>query len=534
MIRTSHVIAAVLLLAGCTEDRPQGYEQPLSVVGPVETATGFAFLHRTFQELMLITPSYVAGELDFQTDRIPVGRQPLSLVLTPDLEVGLVINAGDQTLSIIDLVGLKVVEQELPSDYDSLTVSPDSRFVVAHYRDAQSGGSGEFVFRNQNEITVFDLYPGGRTEGERLSEIESRVLSLRSSPLGFDFIPPFTIQGQTHHLLVVRAESALTLVDMTAESPVDLQRRLFFVPETSERTLLPLRILSTQDDPADELDMRLFVLTSGSQDIFEISILPPLEGDDQALNLSINQFPGGPSPVEMISYIDRRDEQKLLVLNGATRELVVVDVQTGNTTDLDIDWTVTHAVQYLLPDPDTGVEQQWALLYTPSTYTVLYVNLSTIEDRGSRAIIPRTLSRPIQSIHLVPAGGATKAIVVHSGSTALSVLDLAHHFDIPLPGSATLSNIAFSASGDYLFTTVAEVAVLVLIELENGHPTQINLPEAGGRLAVLTYPQVILVDHMAEEGRVTLLNGVEPDENTRLTINGLFLEELFAQAGRGL
>jgi hypothetical protein len=161
---------------------------------------------------------------------------------------------------------------------------------------------------------------------------------------------------------------------------------------------------------------------------------------------------------------------------------------------------------------------------------VLFVNLDQVESRGIRAITSLALDRPVGSVSMVDSPGADKAIVVHSGSTALSVIDLSQRFDMTLPGSATLQNTAFSAGGDYLFTTVAERAVLAIIELANGHPSQVDIPEPGGQLAVMRNPQVILVDHGAPEGRFTLLDGVSPSEATAVTVEGLFLKDVFGHA----
>lgn len=532
LLRWSSVCLVGVLLLGCGEDRPDFYEEPLEVVGPLAVHKRFVYLDQSSGELVFVSPEFDGAELVVRTHHIDVGERPLGLQSSEDGRLVVTINGDDQTLSVVDVVSLVESRFELPSDYDAVTIGPNGRFLIAHYEDASAGGAGDSVFRNANEITIFDLDPDGEGGAEPLADATRSVISLRSSPLAFDFAPIFEVDGMEHHVLVVHAVSALTLVDMTATDEINRQRRIFFVPEDSTERLIPRRVLFTEDDTADDFDMKMFVLTSNAQDIFEVSILPPLPTDEADLALSINQFPAGRTPVEMAYYTDRQGDSKLLVLNGSSRELVIVDVETGNTTELDIDWTISQVLQFELANPTTGAIERGALLYAPSSQIVVFVDLETVEDRGTRALTSLVLSRPVQSIEMLPVIGTDKAIVVHSGSTALSVLNLARHFDIPLPGSATLRNVAFSPTGDRLFTTVAELPVLAAIELENGHPSQIDIPDPGGPIAVLADPQVILVDHEAVEGRMTLINGVDPRAETSLTVEGLFFEGLLERGPR--
>ncbi len=527
------LLVSTLLGAGCGEDRPDYFESAFELLGPFAADGRFVYVNQTVDELLVITPDFEGRDLAYGLARVDVGADPFNIQLSSDGSLLFSMNAGDQTLSIVRMSDLQEERFELPSDYDALTISPSGRFVVAHYADASAGGAGNSVFRNQNEITIFDLNPEAEEGGEPLDQVDVRVLSLRSSPLGFDFAPPFSVDGKTHYMLVVRSVSALAMIDMTAEDEINEQRRLFFVPQESTERLVPTRVLFSEDDPGDDFDMKMWVLTTNAQDIFEVSILPPDAEDETELALSINQFPAGRSPVEMVSYVDRRGEPKLLILNG--RRLVVVDVATGNSTDIDVNWQLNSALTYQLVDDESGELSAGALLYQPGEPTVVFADLESLEDRGTRALTPLALSRSVQSIQMLPAVGNDKAIVIHSGETALSVLNLARRFDIPLPGSATLANTAFSAAGDRLFTTVSEVPVLATIELQNGHPSQIDIPEPGGAIAVMSDPQVILVDHLADEGRITLLNGVEPALETGITLDGLFLDNIFtlAASGRG-
>jgi hypothetical protein len=525
--RIQWVAAALLALGvGCVEDRPAWLDQPAQMAGPLVVDGRFGYLNRTFGELVFLTPAYSGDRLTVRFDRLEVGAAPLGAAVSPDGELVFTISATEQTLSIVDVNALEERRFELPSDYDALVISPDSRYVVAHFANAAQGGSGDAVFRNQNEITIFDLEAGGA----RFAQVDARVLSLRSSPLGFDFAPAFSLNGETRRLLVVRATSALTLIDLLATHPDDVQRRVFFVSADSTRQLVPQRIIFTQDDPADDRDMRMFVLTTNAQDIFEVSLRPPTGDSERALSLSLNQFPAGPSPVEMIDFIDPSGAQKLVVLNGSNRKLVVVDVASGNTTDVDLAWTVSRAVPYTLANEDTGQPEHWAVLYAPNQLSaVLFVHLDQLESRGSRALTPLVLSRVVADVRIVDRPDAETAVVLHGGGNALSVLNLRRHFDIPLPGSATLRNTAFSADGRLLFTTVAERNVLAVIELDNGHPYQVELPDPGGALVVLGEPQVILVDHGDGEGRATLLDGLDPSRPAR-TVEGFLLETLLDEA----
>ncbi len=74
--------------------------------------------------------------------------------------------------------------------------------------------------------------------------------------------------------------------------------------------------------------------------------------------------------------------------------------------------------------------------------------------------------------------------------------------------------------------------VLASIELETGHPSQIDITQPGGQISILNDPQVLLIDHGAAEGRITLMNGVEPDPETSALGNAIFCEDLGGLAER--
>ncbi len=532
MWRRVCICLCIASLGACGDDRVEVFEGALDVVGPVAVDKRFVYLNQSAGELLFVTPGFEGADLTFTTAHRVVGSDPVGIHTSDDGELIYVINGGDQTLSIVEVQTMEEHRFELPSDYDTVTVDPTGRFVVAHYRDASAGGSGDSVFRNENGITVFDIDPDGVGGEDRLEQVDSTVLSLRSSPLGFDFAPPFEVDGIEHHILVVHAQSALALVDMTASDEVNRQRRLFFVPEDSTEVLLPQTVLFTEDDTSDDSDMKMFVLTSNARDIFEVSILPPGVEDETELALSINQFPAGRTPVEMAYFTDLENEKKLLVLGGSSREMVVVDIATGNTTDLSVDWDLSESLTYQLVDEDTGQVTNHALLWSPNGRTLIFADLDELESRGTRALTALVLSRAIASIDMLPGVGADKAIVVHSGHSAISVLDLPRKYDIPLPGSATLENLAFSPGGDRVFVTVAELPVMASIELATGHPSQIDITQPGGQIAILDDPQVLLIDHGADEGRITLMNGVEPDPETSALGNAIFFEDLVGLAER--
>jgi hypothetical protein len=240
---------SLLLAQGCTEQRPAGFVDNIVISGPLAAGNRFVYVNRTFDELVVMQASTEGGEPDAEIRHLPLGDGPLSPIVSPDEALVLTINGGDQTASLVRLDDLSEYRFDLPSDYDSARFSSDGRFVVTYFGNAAAGGSSDSVFRNQNEITVLDLNPSGAPGGFDGSQVDTQVLSLRSSPLGFDFAPPFTIDGVTHQLLVVHAISALTLVEPAAEAEQDRQRRLFFVPEQSTTELIPRRIIFTADIP---------------------------------------------------------------------------------------------------------------------------------------------------------------------------------------------------------------------------------------------------------------------------------------------
>ena len=322
------------------------------------------------------------------------------------------------------------------------------------------------------------------------------------------------------HFAVAIAASAVSFVDLTTESEVDRQRLVPLAEPSSGRTLVPQRVLFSSDDRSDPNDMTAFVLASGSPEIFAVDLLPADPATGRMLQPAINQVAGGVSPAQMHPFqIGGRD--KLLVVDGGSNEVIVIDVPTSSATHIELERTVRGAL--LWDQVEAGDVRPRALFYSPGTNLVYFAELEAIERQGMGALRPMSLGRAVESIERAEVTGAAKAVARYSSGQGLEIINLETRAVVPIPASVTLG--PFALAGDRLFTVTPYLEKLVAVDLLTGAPAEIEIPAAGTSVTVAG--DHVLVTHDEPGGWVSLYEAANFSDGPTTEIYGFFLEGLF-------
>ncbi len=504
------------------EPSPNLVGRGFELIGPVKTSAGVAYRVPAADRITLLRTN--GGNATVQ--HIPTPDNPSLMRVTPDGNTLLVLSPTAQRLVAINVQDSSRQVFDLGSPFTSLELSPDGRFAIAF---AAGAGDGSAIVQNNNEMAVIDLSvePG---------ELNPQLLALRSlgsRPYAIEFAPPFTVQGQERRMALILSDNYVTLLELDGfdpENPNANEILIPFVQEGDARQLRTERVLWTDDDPGEDDDFFAFLLVAGSDDIISLNLLPGEAFDElnnrPRIKPSLNQLTGGRTPVSMDLFETSDGRKKLLSLNRTSRDLAVIDVATSDTTIIPLEAPVEQALVFQAINRDNDRQEPFALLYSANQAlrTVLFVELETVEVRRTRAISPLNLDRNIASLTMTP--DPTRALVVHEGLGAVSILNLERRFVTPLDLTSTVSDFDFDGD-ERLLTILNGLPFVAFIDLSNGHPTSVELDMAARSMAVIPETNTIVVDHGEELGGVTLLPLAEPTRENARILWGFGVDNLF-------
>ena len=508
-VLATFVVAACF--AGC-EDQfdPGGYS---TLEAPVAVGDRFVQLDVTHRDLWFFTPGDGRRQLDISQLELP--HTPHSLHPMPDGRLA-VLTQDEPGLYVVGADGPSIdASFELGAGYDALAISPDSRFVIAHFAP-NSAGTDDAILFTANQITIIDL-------GDGETEPSAREFTLADrAPLRFEFAPTLTLTDPDVPLYyaVAIAESAVSVIDLTTENEADRQRIIPLTEPASGRTLVAQDILFSTDDPSDPFDVTMFVLASGSAEIFAIDLLPADPATGRMLQPAINQISGGSRPESMHAF-QSVGRDKLLVLDSGARQLSVVDVPTSSVTAISLDRSITGALVW--DQVISGEVRPRALLYSPGSSIVYFAELDALERQGTGALRAVSLGQPVGTIEAVDSTGDRKAVARYESGAGLDVINLEQRRVISIPARAQLSE--FEIVGEWLFAVTPSVERLVAVELSDASPVEVDIVAPGRTLEVAG--DTILVSHDDPAGWVTAYSAAtffdgEYAEAYGYTLDGLF------------
>ena len=513
-MKRSRVLTTVIVAAclGACEDQfePAGYS---TLQAPIAVGDRFVQLDVTRRDLWFFTPTNGNSQLDVSELDLPDTPHSLHPMLNGHLAV---LTQDEPGLYVVDPDGPSIVASfELGAGYDAIEISPDSRFIIAHFLP-NSAGTDDAILFTANQITIIDL-------GDGESEATTREFTLADhAPLRFEFAPPLTLSDPDLplHYAVAVAESAVSIIDLTTENEVDRQRIIPLTEPASGRTLVAQDILFSTDDPSDPFDVTMFVLASGSAELFAIDLLPADPATGRMLQPAINQISGGSRPVALHAF-QTVGRDKLLVLDGGTSQLSVVDVATSSVTVVRLDRQITGALVW--EQVIAGDVRPRALLYSPGSSIVYFAELDALERQGTGALRAVSLGQAVGSVEAVETTGDRKAVARYQSGAGLDVINLEQLRVISIPARAQLSE--FEIVGEWLFAVTPTVERLVAVELLDASPVEVDIVAPGTNLEVAG--DTILVSHADRAGWVTAYSAAaffegEYAEAYGYTLTGLF------------
>jgi hypothetical protein len=507
--------ASLGFVAGCGDDgdSASGTEVTLQV-----TALSDRWLLRspTTDDLLWVTREGASASVE----PVELGARLGATVSLPD--GGLVaLDAAERRLFLVDGEGAQR-EVALPTIYDAVAVSDDGRFVVASFSPSSSGPPDSILF-NPNSIAVIDTTAAAPEAREIL------LSGPRPQWIRFSGDLTFADPSRAHRFAIVGGQSAVSLVDLTTTEPADLQRLIRLTDPASGATLFPAQVHVTADDPADPNDVFLFILASGSRELFAVNLLPAEPASGRTLQPAINQIAVAGYPARMLPY-SVAGAEKLLVVSGSTTNVSIIDVATGSASFADTGRSITSAYVYELVED--GAVRPEALLYTGGSNVVLFADLATIERQGSGALRARPLGGGVSEIVPVPSGSRQRVIARYSGGLGLSVVDLALRTETPIPSRLALG--AFALVGDRFFAVVPESARLAILTLgESVSAQEVELPGPGAALSALPASNALLVVHPGSAGWFSVIGLDTLSEGPLAEFQGVLLDGWLDRAESG-
>lgn len=504
-------------------------DESLEASPPVRFAQGLAYRVEAADRITLVKTRDGSAEIV----QVPVPEKPTHLRARPsddparDRNDLLVLSEADMSLTVIDTSTLKQRRFELGSPYPTLTLSPDGRYALLWYAPGSSSNS---VVQNIAEMAIIDL-DAAPQEGTNPQVITLRTFDGR--PQWISFAPPFTLRGQTRRVALVMSNNYANLLELDNPYPDDPavnEKVVHFIQSATSASLRPLEVVWTTD-PAQDDDMFAFILAEGSDDIISLNLLAAEDLDAQqrpVIRPSLNQLTAGTRPVATALY-DLNGERKLIAVNRGSRDVAVIDVATSDTAYVPFEGDFNAVITFLAVNRDTGREEPYAMLYNDqgSSRTVAFVELMTVESRGTRAVTSRVLPGAIAELTMTQEGGKPRAVVLHPDRRSFSILDLERQAVAPLEVSAAIADYTLVQDGQAVITAYQSSVYISLTDLQSAHSTVVELDRAGASIFYIPATNSIVVDHDYDLGYVTVLPFSNPSRETATTLRGFAADGLF-------
>lgn len=515
-----------LLSIGCG-GRPALYEKKIALGGPIAVGTHVAYMDRTRERITLVRP-YTR-----EIRHIKVGRRPAFMLPSPDDTRLLVLCKGwiakeknekneDPALHVIDPTDGTATIYPLESPFDEVAVSADNRHAVAYF-SASAGPGQDEVFRNPNAVALLNLESG--------ELVHKTVRSFGDVPRGVVFSPPNmtplgpdATPGEPRTLAVVFATGYLTFLDVTHPERGEVTVRLS-LPEMNQDIVGQELVFVPESGTA-------FLRTASTSDIYVFALTTRQTTDPQQndFQISINTLPAGSIPGD-IAVFQEGAEQKVLVANGASGNVTIIDAHTTQFVTIPVGAPVDDILLYPEEAPTTAV------LYSGASAleSIHFLTLQNVEENKGHNVSTLNASEPILSVEPLPSGQA--ALVVHNDSrSVMSVLDLTDQTLSPFTAHSTLYDYAINGSGNLLagFTEggdqlgLVDLANLNVRTLQLGHaPVRVLGLRSPGEQAPTSETNTLVVHHADDFGLLTVIpTPSTADSESIYVMSGFLMEEI--------
>ena len=499
-------------LSGC--DRDAVYETSIDPGAPVATTGALHFAVAGPNELLSYDVSRDA------LNRRPLTDRPVLWSATPDGRALVVVTADGLMTHIVTGEGGaagRARTYALEDAFESVSFSNDGRYAVFHFAAAapRRGVSGTrasesvdgLFVRNPNALAIVDL----EEEAGPTNPTRRTLKAFGSGPTAVVVTDETELDGRPIRLAYAFAERYVVVFDVG--QPEAVERVVHLTLADDARSVLPLEVVPLQVEGRPSALVRasatdnIFLLTFGAAD----SGVPRPE---------LNALPGG---IGLRALLPVSTSSGLRIVTANVDHLGVVDPQTGSRRVAPVSTPVSEMIPFEGADGRAA-----ALLWSPGSSGVGYVDLDSLSTRLGQAITPQLLPVGIDQLH--PVAGLAQAVAV--ARSTLIVLDFESQSATPFQIGGT--NSSFRLEDVYVdaltLTVFARVAGspggIVSIALETGVTTSVTLHDVS-QLFFLSEGRDLAALHEDAFGRVSRLPAASLGRAKPTSRGGLYFSEIF-------
>ena len=513
------LIVLIAAMAGCG-DRAEVWDAKLKVMGPYKVSGQVMWVDATRGLVLAMSPG--------TTPRVraaPIRRNAVFVLPSPTGKELLVLTGGkearlkgqeaeDAGLSVVRPVkdGKPSVARFYPmtAGFNRLAVDASGKHAVAFHGTGQTSG----VFKNPNEVALLDLSKAPGTSNPVLRTLRS----FGSAPLGVAFSPHMAApapSGAKRTLAVIQAVNQLTLLDMS-----NPQRAEITVPLAKlegNATVSPKEVLFSTGTGT------IFVRGQGSADVYALRLTTkkPEGAKGNDFSVVINQPSSGKAVEDMVLFTDSGKD--VILTANSSQDLSLIDADTSQFSVIK----VGEPVDTILAVPAN--KPTLALVYSRKSPRgrIHFLALADLSKNLEKNLVSRNMAKAVYQLVATAAGD--QALVVHNDQrTVISVLDLVgkHHTVSPIQGQLGLGSYDFTKS-PYLVGVSSGLSRLGILDLSNLHPRDLRLDHAPKK--VLALGDVIVVDHGAPYGMVTVVPGPKAKRKECHVVWGFLLDDMLSR-----
>lgn len=389
------------------------------------------------------------------------------------------------------------------SAFDRLVQSADGRYAFLFFDPTTGVGT---TLKNPNEVAVIDL-------DSKSAEPELKTLrSLGESPRAVAFSDkPASIGGSNRDLAVVLLDRDFAVIDL---SHVDRSEFTVELTKPGSSALSAQQVLFS----SDESPPKIYVRAQGTDDVFVVSLEPrSSDGADAGVSpnandfaLSFNQFGmgTGAQPGDFALFQDG-GKTRLLVTGPGNSTAIVVDADTGDTTPVTLPMSASKIQLFTGPKPSDATPAQRALLYSPGSQSVVFLDLEAFGTKTNRAGNPEllTLSAPYAKLSELD----DRTVMLLNQSSGLNLLKLGERVLSPITGPNLIDAIPDLSVGKLWLAPTGDY--LGYLDLADFHPNELRLEDPIEHMVVVPSKGAhhkVVVTHPSSLGALTVLDAEDP------------------------
>jgi hypothetical protein len=277
-------------------------------------------------------------------------------------------------------------------------------------------------------------------------------------------------------------------------------------------------------------DHKIYLRATGSNDIYVVTLTDAPQGgatsgaSDGGLEQkndftpSVNQLAAGVAPSDMMLYTDGDPPStRLLVTAPGSQQAIVIEPNSSNVTSVALPLPADHVVLYRGPKPGSSDVALRALLYSPSTTGLTFLDLKDVESRGALNVDTLTVQEPYASALALSCAPEShicdRTVMLIHTSTGLSQLDLYERTVTEIQGPNLLS--ATPDPANQKLWVAANDRVAFLDFTQGAHPDEVRVDAPIEKFLTVPFSakaqhRRVAVTHASSLGWLTVLDATNP------------------------